>query len=177
MWYDATSAAGVIEDPKESRVAGKNGYVAAPVEKTENSGWLYTWSLGMPKTSEHKDAAWAFMSWMTSKEYMKLVGEKFGWERLPPGSRLSTYEIPEYREAAKAFAEPTLDSLRAVDQRKATVEPVPYIGIQFLGIPEWQDLGTRISQQISAAIAGRATVDEALDQSQDYAETLGETYR
>jgi hypothetical protein len=96
----------------------------------------------MPKTSEHKDAAWAFMSWMTSKEYMKLVGEKFGWERLPPGSRLSTYEIPEYREAAKAFAEPTLASLRAVDQRKATVEPVPYIGIQFLGIPEWQDLGT-----------------------------------
>ena len=177
MWYDATSAAGVVEDPKESRVAGRNGYVAAPVEKTKASGWLYTWSLGMPKTSEHKDAAWAFMSWMTSKEYMKLVGEKFGWERLPPGSRLSTYEIPEYREAAKAFAEPTLDSLRAVDQRKATVEPVPYIGIQFLGIPEWQDLGTRISQQISAAIAGRATVDEALDQSQDYAETLGETYR
>jgi sorbitol/mannitol transport system substrate-binding protein len=177
MWYDATSAAGVIEDPKESRVAGRNGYVAAPVVKTKNSGWLYTWSLGMPKTSEHKDAAWAFMSWMTSKEYMTLVGEKFGWERLPPGSRLSTYEIPEYREAAKAFAEPTLASLRAVDQRKATVEPVPYIGIQFLGIPEWQDLGTRISQQISAAIAGRATVDEALDQSQNYAETLGETYR
>jgi sorbitol/mannitol transport system substrate-binding protein len=117
------------------------------------------------------------MSWMTSKEYMKLVGERFGWERLPPGSRLSTYEIPEYREAARAFAEPTLESLRAVDQRKATVEPVPYVGIQFLGIPEWQDLGTRISQQISAAIAGRATVDEALDQSQDYAETLGETYR
>jgi sorbitol/mannitol transport system substrate-binding protein len=177
MWYDATSAAGVVEDPKESRVAGKTGYVSAPVEKTKTSGWLYTWSLGIPKTSDEKDAAWAFMSWMTSKEYLKLVGEKFGWERLPPGSRLSTYEIPEYQEAAKAFAETTLESIREVDQRKATVEPTPYAGIQFLGIPEWQDLGTRISQQVSAAIAGRSSVDEALEQSQNYAETLGETYR
>jgi sorbitol/mannitol transport system substrate-binding protein len=117
------------------------------------------------------------MSWMTSKPYMRLVGEEFGWERLPPGSRMSTYRIPEYREAAEAFAEPTLRSIQSVDQRRATVEPVPYIGIQFLGIPEWQDLGTRISQQISAAIAGRSTVDEALEQSQEYAETLGETYR
>jgi sorbitol/mannitol transport system substrate-binding protein len=177
MWYDATSAAGTIEDPKESRVVGKNGYVAAPVERTKNSGWLYTWSLGMPKVAEHKREAWAFMSWMTDKRYLRLVGERFGWERLPPGSRLSTYRIPEYREAAEAFAEPTLRSIRAADQDRATVEPVPYTGIQFLGIPEWQDLGTRISQQISAAIAGRSTVDEALEQSQEYAETLGETYR
>jgi len=177
MWYDATSAAGTIEDPKESRVVGKNGYVAAPVVETPVSGWLYTWSLGMPRTSEHKQEAWEFMSWMTSKPYLRLVGERFGWERLPPGSRLSTYRIPEYREAAEAFAEPTLRSIRAAEQDRAIAEPVPYTGIQFLGIPEWQDLGTRISQQISAAIAGRNTVDEALEQSQEYAEALGETYR
>ena len=177
MWYDATVAASFLEDPKESKVVGKVGYVAAPVVKTEHSGWLYSWSLAIPKTSQNVDEAWQFMSWMTSKEYMRLVGEQKGWSRVPPGSRASTYEIPEYRQAAAAFMQPTLDAMNAADQNHPTVDPVPYVGLQFVGIPEFQDLGTRVSQQLSAAIAGQQTVQEALDQSQQYAQTVGDTYR
>jgi sorbitol/mannitol transport system substrate-binding protein len=55
--------------------------------------------------------------------------------------------------------------------------PVPYPGIQFVGIPEFQDLGTRVSQQLSAAIAGRESVEDALKQSQDYAQTVGDSYK
>ena len=36
-----------------------------------------------------------------------------------------------------------------------------------MGIPEFQGFGTDVSQQISAAIAGNITVDEALSKSQD----------
>jgi sorbitol/mannitol transport system substrate-binding protein len=54
---------------------------------------------------------------------------------------------------------------------------VPYTGVQFLAIPEFQDLGTRVSQQISAAIAGQKSVDSALAQSQQYAEVVGKTYQ
>ena len=50
-------------------------------------------------SSDNKDAAWKFIAWMTDKEYIKLVGEELGWERVPPGSRLSTYQIPQYQEA------------------------------------------------------------------------------
>jgi sorbitol/mannitol transport system substrate-binding protein len=57
------------------------------------------------------------------------------------------------------------------------VNPVPYPGIQFVGIPEFQDLGTRVSQQLSAAIAGQISVDEALEQSQQYAQTVGDSYK
>jgi sorbitol/mannitol transport system substrate-binding protein len=177
MWYDATSMVSTVEDPKTSTVVGKSGYAPAPVEKTDASGWLYTWSLAIPKTSERKDQAWDFMSWMTSKEYMRLVGTKVGWARVPPGSRLSTYQIPEYADVAKVYAEPTLAAMESADPSKPTVDPVPYTGIQFVGIPEFQDLGTRVSQQISAAIAGRITVDEALRQSQSYADAVGETYQ
>src|SRR5258705_6286552 len=35
MWYDATSMVGVVESPKDSKVAGKNGYAQAPVDKTK----------------------------------------------------------------------------------------------------------------------------------------------
>ena len=57
------------------------------------------------------------------------------------------------------------------------VNPVPYPGLQFVGIPEFQDLGTRVSQQISAAIAGQKTVDEALKQAQQYAVPVAESYQ
>jgi sorbitol/mannitol transport system substrate-binding protein len=108
---------------------------------------------------------------------MKLVGTHVGWSRVPPGSRTSTYQIPEYQQAAAAFMQPTLDAMNAADQNKPTVNPVPYTGLQFVGIPEFQDLGTRVSQQISAAIAGQESVREAMDQSQRYAQTVGDTYR
>jgi sorbitol/mannitol transport system substrate-binding protein len=101
MWYDATSAAGTLEDPKSSKVAGKVGYAYAPVNKTEYSGWLWTWAWAMPKTTKKADAAWKFMLWATSKDYEKLVGEKLGWSRVPSGKRASTYEIPEYKESPR----------------------------------------------------------------------------
>ena len=105
MWYDATSAAGTVEGKTTSTVVGKTGYVPAPMtEDHRTPGWLYSWSLGIPVTSPNKQAAWRFISWATSKAYIKLVGSKLGWANLPPGSRLSTYAIPQYRQAAKAFA-------------------------------------------------------------------------
>ena len=177
MWYDATSVVTSLEDPTQSSVVGKNGYVAAPVEKTPHAGWLYAWALGIPVTSQNKDAAWQFISWMTSKDYMHLVGSKVGWSHVPPGSRLSTYQIPQYRQAAAAYLQPTLDAMATADQSHATVVPVPYTGIQFLAIPEFQDLGTRVSQQISAAIAGQTSVPDALTESQKYAQIVGDSYR
>ena len=177
MWYDATSAVSTVEDPNSSTVAGKVGYAPAPVVKTDHSGWLYTWSLGIPESTDDKQAAWDFIAWMTDKEYMKLVGNELGWTSVPPGSRLSTYQIPQYKEASGAYGQLTLDSIENADPENPTTRPVPYTGVQFLTIPEFQDLGTRVSQQISAAIAGKTSVADALDQSQLYAETVGKTYQ
>jgi sorbitol/mannitol transport system substrate-binding protein len=172
MWYDATVAASLLEDPKTSKVAGKNGFAPAPVKDTEWSGWLWAWSLALPSTSKKKDAAWKFMSWATSKDYIKLVGQELGWERVPPGSRLSTYEIPEYKESAAAFADLTVNAINQADVANAGTQPRPYTGVQYVGIPEFQSLGTSVSQEISAAIAGRQTVDQALQKGQQQAEQV-----
>jgi sorbitol/mannitol transport system substrate-binding protein len=177
MWYDATVMAGTNEDPSSSKIVGKSGYAPAPVVKTQASGWLYTWALGIPKVAKDKDAAWKFMAWMTDKAYVQKVGQTYGWNRVPPGVRQSTYDIPDYAKAAQAYAKPTLAGIADANQQKAMANPVPYPGIQFVGIPEFQDLGTRVSQQLSAAIAGRESVDDALKQSQDYAQTVGDSYK
>ena len=99
MWYDATSAAGSLE-ATDSPVKGKIGYVAAPVVKTDSSGWLYAWSWGIQQASTKKDKAWQFISWASGKEYEELVGEKLGWSRVPAGKRASTYENPDYLKEA-----------------------------------------------------------------------------
>ena len=177
MWYDATVMAGTNEDPSSSKIVGKSGYAPAPVVKTQASGWLYTWALGIPKVAKDKDAAWKFMAWMTDKAYVQKVGQTYGWNRVPPGVRQSTYAIPDYAKAAAAYAKPTLDGIADANQQKVMASPVPYPGIQFVGIPEFQDLGTRVSQQLSAAIAGRESVEDALKQSQDYARTVGDSYK
>ncbi|WP_406009661.1 sugar ABC transporter substrate-binding protein [Streptomyces sp. NBC_00637] len=175
MWYDATSAAGSLEAAK-SPVKGKMGYAPAPVEKTGASGWLYTWAWGIQKASRNADKAWKFVSWASGKEYERLVGEEIGWSNVPAGKRASTYENAAYREEAAAFQDMTKQAIEAARPNDPGVQPRPAPGIQFVGIPEFTDLGTKVSQEISAAIAGRQSVESALKKSQQLAERISEEY-
>jgi sorbitol/mannitol transport system substrate-binding protein len=162
MWYDATVGATVIEDPASSTVVGKNGYAPGPVEVTEAADWFWAWSFAIPDTSSNKDAAWEFISWATSKDYAQLVGSELGWLHVPPGTRTSTYEIPEYQEATAAFGQETLQVIGAVDIKDPGTEPRPYVGGGWLALPEGQSLQIMLAQEISAALAGSQTIDEAL---------------
>ncbi|AIR97714.1 ABC transporter substrate-binding protein [Streptomyces glaucescens] len=175
MWYDATSAAGALE-AAGSPVKGKVGYAPAPVERTASSGWLYTWAWGIQAASRNPDKAWQFVSWASGKEYERLVGEEAGWADVPAGKRASTYDHPAYRAEAAAFQEMTRAAIEGARPDDPGVQPRPAPGIQFVGIPEFTDLGTRVSQEISAAIAGRQSVGTALERSQRLAERVSEEY-
>ncbi|WP_405730660.1 sugar ABC transporter substrate-binding protein [Streptomyces sp. NBC_01537] len=177
MWYDATSAAGSLEDPASSKIAGHVGYAYAPTVETKSSGWLWSWAWAMPKTTKNADAASKFMLWASSKKYEKLVGEKLGWARVPAGKRTSTYAIPEYQKAAASFGDITLKSIEGADPTNPGVQPRPTVGVQFVAIPEFQDLGTKVTQEISAAIAGKTSVDKALDDGQKLAEDVAKNYQ
>src|SRR3954454_25056928 len=139
MWYDATVAAGLLE-ANDSPVKGKNGYAAAPVDKTPASGWLWSWALAIPKTSTKADLAWKYISFATGPQYLKQAGSRIdgGWAAIPPGTRKSTYEIPQYKKAAKAFAKPTLDAISSapIDNPGTTKRPgLP--GVQYVGVPQF----------------------------------------
>jgi sorbitol/mannitol transport system substrate-binding protein len=176
MWYDATSAAGSLE-ADNSPVKGKVGYVPAPVNKTDSSGWLYSWAWSIQKASKNQDNAWKFISWASSADYEKLVGQQLGWARVPAGKRTSTYANPDYLKVASAFAEPTKNAISTADPNNPGVQPRPAPGIQFVDIPEFPDLGTKVSQDVSAAIAGQTTVDAALDKGQAAAQQVADKYK
>lgn len=177
MWYDATSAANSLEDPTISEVAGDVGYAYAPTMRTDYSGWLWAWAWAMPTSTTKPDAAWEFIRWATSAEYERLAGSELGWSRVPDGKRASTYEIPQYQEAAAAYADITRESIENADPTDPGVQPRPALGVQFVGIVEFADLGTKVSQQVSAAIANRTSVREALDQGDALAEQVADNYR
>jgi sorbitol/mannitol transport system substrate-binding protein len=171
MWYDATVAAGLLE-ASDSPVKGKNGYAPAPVNETSASGWLWSWALAIPKTTSNEELAWKYVAWATGPDYIKAAGSKIagGWAAIPPGTRQSTYDIPQYKKAAAAFAKPTLDAMSSapIDNPGTTKRPgLP--GVQYVGVPEFQDVGNQCTQQFSAVIAGRASVDSAIGNCQQIA--------
>ena len=164
MWYDATVAAGALE-ASDSAMRGKNGYAAAPVERTPASGWLWSWALAIPRTSAKPDLAWRYIAWATGPQYIQQAGRRIagGWAAIPPGTRRSTYEIPEYRKAASAFAQPTLDAIESapIDDPGTSKRP-GNPGIQYVGIPQFQDVGNQCTEQFAAVIRARSTLDSAL---------------
>ena len=176
MWYDASVAASFLE-ADDSPVKGKLAYAHAPVVKTKESGWLWSWNLAVPANTQHKDAAVKFIKWATSKEYHQLVGTKLGWSKVPPGARISTYEIPEYKEAAKAYAPITLEVMNSVNPVQPGVNPQPWVGVQYVAIPEFQEVGNQVAQLVADAIAGRTTVKAALDAGQKIAQVAGDAHK
>jgi sorbitol/mannitol transport system substrate-binding protein len=171
MWYDATVAAGLLE-AANSPVKGKNGFAFAPTAKTKSSGWLWSWALAIPKSSPDSTDAWKYISWATSAQYIKAAGThtKGGWAAIPPGTRLSTYRLPQYKQAAKAFAATTLAAMKAAPINNPGTTKRPGLpGVQYVGIPQFQDVGNRCTQLFSSVIAGSLKDTSALSQCQDIA--------
>lgn len=172
MWIDATVAAGYLANPKTSKVADKIGFAKAPVAVTPRGAhWLWSWALAIPKSSKKVEAAKTFITWATSKEYIELVGNTQGWVSAPPGTRYSTYNNPNYQKAAP-FAKVVLESINTADPTKPTLKPVPYTGVQFVGIPEFQAIGTQVGQFIAGIVAGKTSLDDGLNQAQTAVEKL-----
>jgi sorbitol/mannitol transport system substrate-binding protein len=166
VWIDATVAASFVSNPKESKVADKVDFALAPTAGLgKGANWLWAWTLAVPAGSKKADAAEKFISWATSKDYIALVASKEGWANVPPGTRKSLYNNPEYLKAAP-FAKVTLDSINTADPIHGTVKPKPYVGVQFAAIPEFQGIATSVGQQFAAALTGTTTIDAALASAQ-----------
>ena len=163
MWIDASVAAGVLYNPKNSKISDKVGIAQAPIETwNKGNGWLWAWSLAIPTSSQHVEEAKKFIEWATSKDYIKMIGENEGWVAVPPGTRKSTYENPEYQKAAP-FATATLQAIDEADPINCTEDPKPYAGVSIAVIPEYQAIGNFAGQQVAAALTGKMSVNDALD--------------
>lgn len=166
MWVDATIAASFITDPKQSKVADKVAFAQAPTMVTpKGANWLWAWALAVPAGTKHTVEAQKFIEWATSKEYINLIGKEVGWGNVPTGTRKSTYSNENFLKAAK-FAAAEKTAIDSANPNDATLPKSPYVGVQFAAIPEFQSIGISVGQQLTAALAGKISVDAALKASQ-----------
>ncbi len=169
-WVDATIAASFVSDPKQSKVADKVAFAQAPTAVTpKGANWLWSWNLAIPAGSSKDDAAQKFIRWATSKDYIALVAKEAGWAAVPTGTRKSTYANPEFQKVAK-FAAAEKKAIDSANLSDSTLPKSPYTGVQYVAIPEFQAIGIAVGQQMSAALSGKATVEQALKTSQTIAE-------
>ncbi|MDC7222365.1 MAG: extracellular solute-binding protein [Spirochaetales bacterium] len=168
MWVDATVAAGMLYNPAISQVYDKVGFAAAP-SGTRDAGksWIWTWALAVPQSSRHREEAFKFIQWATSRQYIELVGESEGWVSVPPGTRMSTYENRNYQREAE-FADFVLQSILKSDPSPTSAKPYP--GIQFVGIPEFTAIAGQVAFNVEKALKRELSVGEALSESQELVE-------
>ena len=170
MWIDATIAASFISNPKQSKVADKVAFAQAPVAVTnKGANWLWAWALAIPAGTKNAEEAKKFIEWATSKSYIELVAKTNGWGSVPTGTRISTYENANFQKAA-VFADAELKAIESANPNDSTLFKTPYVGVQFAAIPEFQAIGIAAGQQMSAALAGKISVKEALANAQKAAE-------
>jgi sorbitol/mannitol transport system substrate-binding protein len=170
MWIDSTVAGSFVTNAKASTVFDKTGFAFAPnAGLGKSANWIFSWALAVPAGSHKSKAAQEFIAWATSPEFTQLVVKKYGWNLVPPGTRKSLYANPEYLKEVP-YAEATLKAIEAADPLHPTVKPVPYTGIQFATIPEFQGIGSQLGRLFAATVAGSESPHAALAQAQTSAE-------
>lgn len=164
IWVDATVAASAL--PGELDV----GYAPAPRGDTsQGRQWLWSWALAVPATSSNVGAAWGFVEWVTSAAYHELVAREKGIGRVPPGTLSSLYQDPNYLDQAP-FAEMTLQAIQQADPNRATLLPVPYQGIQYVGIEEYGFIADLFGRKVLSVVEGTDSPANALREMQELAE-------
>lgn len=151
MAIDATNFAARLENPEQSTVAGKVGYAPVPSGPYGSSPSVYTAGLVIPKGSKHKDAAFEFIVWATSKE-IQLRTAIEGMRA--DATRKSVWEDQSYRD--KYNYEGWIDvTIAAMDQADPDYRP---------RIKEWKRMGDRLGIAISEVLVERdikTTLDAA----------------
>ncbi len=104
FFIDASLFGPGYEDPDQSIVAGKTGYMALPPQEAggDSQTGHWAWGLGIPKNAANKDAAWYFIQYMTNPANTAEIGKSTGG-----APRLSAYDdagyvnslVPEYAAA------------------------------------------------------------------------------
>ena len=171
IWFDATVAAASLLDPQSSQVADRTGFALAPgTGLSKRSNWLYIWAMAIPAGARHAAAAETFIEWATGPAYQRLLAQRRGWQHVPPGTRLSFYANPIV--AAQPYSSIVRRSILTADAVRPSVLPVPYRGVQYASIPEYQAVGTEAGQAFSAALNGATTPARAAEIAQDAARRI-----
>ncbi len=137
MFCDASVFKVNVEDASKSQVVGKVGYAVMPKGPVTQDPASSVWGLSIPASCKHKEAAWYFVEWATSKAVnLQLL------QTGVPVARQSPWKDPAYTSNSnKEFDQTQLQSVQLskhsynpqvvpVQEFRDTVGPVIVTAIQ-----------------------------------------------
>lgn len=149
MMIDSATLAVRCEDPEASTVAGKLAYAVIPSDGTNSpEPGFYSWDLIVPANSAHKEAAAKLLEWIISPE----ISAELGFSA-PNQALENVYTVPAYEglDGSLSLYDCMTESLKLADP---DFRP---------RIPEESEVGEVISIAVSDALAGTASVEDALN--------------
>jgi len=160
MMIEASAAAPEIENPEKSLVAGKVGYSSMPAGPAGAFSGVWGWGLAVTSASKHKEAAWAFIMYMTSMgmqdEYLANGGIPSRTSSL--GNKSLWGKFPYYKATLE-----TLKQAEALGEKGHSV---------VIRIPEWGQFSEMLGTDGARAFIGEIPVDQAVIGMQKQAEKI-----
>jgi multiple sugar transport system substrate-binding protein len=133
-----------FEDPSKSQVVGKISFAAIPAGTHAGSSEIGHWTMGIMSASKNKQEAFDFMIWATSPEQIKLSAARGN-----PPVRFSAFTDPELTSQTQFRHFPVL--MEAINF--STPRPRH---------PKWPEIENALGIELSKAVAGTISPDEAL---------------
>jgi multiple sugar transport system substrate-binding protein len=143
-----------FEDPSQSRMVGKLAYSAIPSGTHAGSSEIGHWTMGIMSASKNKQEAFDFMVWATSPEQIKISATRGN-----PPVRFSVFTDPDLTAQEKFRHFPTL--MNAINF--STPRPRH---------PKWPEIENAFGIELSKAVAGTITPEDALKNSQAAVEKI-----
>lgn len=143
-----------FEDPSQSKMVGKISYSAIPSGTHAGSSEIGHWTMGIMSAGKNKQEAFDFMVWATSPEQIKISATRGN-----PPVRFSVFTDPELTAQQQFRHFPTL--MQAIDF--STPRPRH---------PKWPEIENAFGIELSKAVAGTISPEEALKNAQTAVEKI-----
>jgi multiple sugar transport system substrate-binding protein len=143
-----------FEDPSQSRMVGKISYSPIPAGTKPGSSEIGHWTMGIMAAAKNKQEAFDFVLWATSPEQIKISAERGN-----PPVRKSTFTDPDLTSQEKFRHYPVL--MEAIEA--STPRPRH---------PKWPEIENTFGIELSKAVAGTISPEEALKNSQATVEEI-----
>ncbi|APG88891.1 ABC transporter periplasmic binding protein (plasmid) [Sinorhizobium americanum CCGM7] len=143
-----------FEDPSQSKMVGKISFSPIPAGTKPGSSEIGHWTMGIMAASKNKQEAFDFMMWATTAEQIKISAERGN-----PPVRTSVFTDPELTKQEKFRHYPVLmEAIQASTPRPRH--------------PKWPEIENAFGIELSKAVAGTITPEEALKNSQAAVEQI-----
>lgn len=162
MMFDTTGFGGIFEDPELSEVAGKVGYSLPKGPAGNPMQWTYLEGLGISSFSQNKELAWLFLQWRMSNDTTRKEALELGRLDVP---NLNVLQSDEYAKQAKDKGLGDFTELLPQSWENITLEHWPFV-------PEFAKIGDTFMKQISSAIAGGQSAEDAMKAVQPKLEAM-----